>query len=1348
MAFQLAAAINFGFDTSGLQQFAAGGFNNPSLISDGAFAADQVQNGTVVPLLSLGGAVELGIEANAVLASIGGGGDIGGTLGISFTQPGDNYLYQLANEIQNNEFAPFTVGGKITAGFDAEAKLFGQTLASWHSARVILYSFSVAGAGPLPAATTWNGGVGDGEVKSSWTPGFGQTTLDAGGSAYYYGDATVGAKSTVQFNGPLTAEMTSLQLTAKTGEVDVNSGVLYIDGSTINSTNAGSIEVDGTGTLTLQGAVNNTGVLYLGAQQTTPDTPSVMIAGLVNFYGGGAIQLSDSDSNNVISTGTNALLWNSDNSISGAGTFAVQILNQGTMYADGTHWMVLADGVSNEGTLVAAGNGAVIGGALTGGLQIEANVDNTGGTIATSTGGAVLIDNGVTIIGGVLDTGPGPSGGVITMNGAVTFDGGASELQINGNVHVGVGSTLTLTGLIVSNGFGFSAPPAGVVASGGTVILDNTTFRNGLLNALPPVIGPESDIFVSGTSTLDGAASADLLGLDGFVQVAAGNTLVLDGTIDPDQSGAGFQLSGGTIVIGNATADSASLSPGTLGTGGTLELEDGTNSIVTGADASSVLTNNWTIEGAGLLGNGQLALINAATGTIEATGANALVVNGGGPMINAGLLGAFDGTLDLHGGVINTAGIIGAASGGTLELDGATIGGGTLRTTDSGSIVVIGSAMLDGTAGGVTLAAASGLSVGAGTTLTLAGTIDNQGTIALTGDANTLNTAQLVISGGVTLTGGGDITLTDASGAGAAATQLITGDVTTATLDTDNVISGQGAIDLLALTNEAAGTIDASNGLMTLTAGNGVINKGLLNATSQGSLELSGAFTNAGGTIGAAGGVTQLDTALILGGLLQTSGAGSIRAINGISGLTSGVTIAVNAQVAVDATATLGLNGPLVNHGTLTVLGQTGTAELLLTGSVALSGGGAVVMADGSGAGSSTQVITGVFSATLDNADNTISGYGDLGLASLTLINEQQGVIDASAGVLSVDTGTKTIGNAGLLEAASGGELDLHSNVANAAGTIGANGGAVFLDGITVTGGQFIATPGGTIHVTGTSTLDASSTAVTIAAGAPVAVDPGATLTLKGTFVDNGTLSVTGDGTTANDGELLISGHVTLGGTGTLDMAFLPGGGQLIPDLLRSVASDGTLDHVSGTISGSGGIDLAGLTNEAGAVINANGVYGLLDIGAATTIDNVGLMEATGTGRMSLDSATANSGMIQATGAGIGIEAAVANSGTILAQGGGSVTIDRGITVTNTGLVEAAPGNSAIFLSGVIAGPKSTTEVLNGARLEFLGATGTLSGGTLSNAPRGLVQIDFRSHRRRIIEYLGRQRRHDGNPRP
>jgi len=98
------------------------------------------------------------------------------------------------------------------------------------------------------------------------------------------------------------------------------------------------------------------------------------------------------------------------------------------------------------------------------------------------------------------------------------------------------------------------------------------------------------------------------------------------------------------------------------------------------------LTNSWTIRGSGQLGNSQLAIINATKGVIEATGGNALVVRGGGPVINAGLIeagqiGGIGGTLDLQSSVVNANGTI-SADGGTTELDG-TATALTIRITQS-----------------------------------------------------------------------------------------------------------------------------------------------------------------------------------------------------------------------------------------------------------------------------------------------------------------------------------------------------------------------------------------------------------------------------------------------------------------------------------------------------------------------------------------------------------------------------------------------------------------------------------------------------------------------------------------
>ena len=110
------------------------------------------------------------------------------------------------------------------------------------------------------------------------------------------------------------------------------------------------------------------------------------------------------------------------------------------------------------------------------------------------------------------------------------------------------------------------------------------------------------------------------------------------------------------------------------------------------------------------------------------------------------------------------------------------------------------------------------MTVSDGATLPLDGTIDNTGTIALnsTGDATNLQ----IIGGGVTLQGGGQLTLSDGH------ENVIFGTTAATTLtNVDNTISGAGQIGLgdgnLTLVNEAHGTIDAniSGGTLTLRYG-------------------------------------------------------------------------------------------------------------------------------------------------------------------------------------------------------------------------------------------------------------------------------------------------------------------------------------------------------------------------------------------------------------------------------------------------------------------------------------------------------------------------------------------------
>ena len=233
----------------------------------------------------------------------------------------------------------------------------------------------------------------------------------------------------------------------------------------------------------------------------------------------------------------------------------------------------------------------------------------------------------------------------------------------------------------------------------------------------------------------------------------------------------------------------------------------------------------------------------------------------------------------------------------------------------------------------------------------------------------------------------------------------------------------------------------------------------------------------------------------------------------------------------------------------------------------------------------------------------------------------------SGGGSLIINTGANAIVNLGLLEASAGGVLDVHSNVTNAGGTIAGNGGIVELDVVTVSGGVITTTPGGTVDVAGSATLDGVvSLAVTIAAGAQLSVGGKDTLTLKGTIVDAGVLSVTGTSSASANAELLVSGTVALTGGGTVSLQDA-NGTSLNTQIVIGTTSSDVLDNVIGTISGYGrlGAGLMTLKNEAAGIIDA--MFGTLAVYTGTnSIANAGLLEAT-TGVLDLRSNVSNVGV-------------------------------------------------------------------------------------------------------------------------
>jgi hypothetical protein len=148
-----------------------------------------------------------------------------------------------------------------------------------------------------------------------------------------------------------------------------------------------------------------------------------------------------------------------------------------------------------------------------------------------------------------------------------------------------------------------------------------------------------------------------------------------------------------------------------------------------------------------------------------------------------------------------------------------------------------------------------------------------------------------------------------------------------------------------------------------------------------------------------------------------------------------------------------------------------------------------------------------------------------------------------------------------------------------------------------------------------------------------------------------------------------------------------------------------TLVNLNNTISGAGNIGNGGsLTLINDGTINATGTNALV-INTASPITNAGLMEATGGGGLTLQSAVDNA----ATGT---ITAATGSSGGVLSFLG---------SVVNAGTIEAASGlasiSQAVTGAGTLAiGATGTLSLLEGASAgqtaDFLATSGTLDSAT------------------------------------
>ena len=816
-------------------------------------------------------------------------------------------------------------------------------------------------------------------------------------------------------------------------------------------------------------------------------------------------------------------------------------------------------------------------------------------------------------------------------------------------------------------------------------------------------------------------------GLAGTVAIGDGAVLSLAGTIDNT----------GTIKMGS-TGDTTEISltgPSvTLKGGGTLSLSNSATNYIFGNSGAFALNNvDNTIAGAGQLGDGQMTLTNG--GEIVANQLLALVLDTGNYVLNTGILKSTN-TNAANGGLViantsidnsdeNNAGKVEAIGANThVDLQNATIIGGTLITSGGGVIRTISSATLDGLSEGVAIRNTGVVRVTDSTSLTLDGVIDNTGIIQL---AATANVADIRLgSQTVTLQGGGRLTMSNA-----ASNRLYGNSGNFQLINVDNTISGAGQLgaNQLTLTNQVEGLIDAnqSTALTVQTGASLTTNLGLMEDTGTGGLVLTNTVDNATGTIEANGAGAHVDLAgtYVEGGTLLTAGGGKIQTGSGNATL-DGVTVGgltIKGTLTVNDETSLTLDGTIYNTGTIAMnaISTSGATDMRLNSqTVTLQGGGRLTLSNDP----NNRIYGNSGFYQLVNVDNTIAGAGQLGAGQLTFINQAKGIVDADrTQSLTISTGGIPAVNTGLFEATNSGGLIFVSTVDNAGGTIRATGrgATVTLAGGTIVGGDLNTANGGVIQTAaGNGNLDGVSAGGILNSGT-IRVTDGTSLTLEGIFSNSGTIALN---STADDTDLRLNTQNVI----------LKGGGSIIlsnsdANRIYGNSSNYVLTNVSNTISGAGQLGAGQLTlvNDEAGVINANRSKALTLSFGSGMMTNEGLLEATATGGLVIMSTIDNAGgRIRASGTGVTIELAggTIEGGTLSTAGGGIIETASGSAnldgITAGRLIQAGnftvTASASLSLEGVInntgtinlaSSGNNTDIVLNSERVTLTGS-GTL----------------------------------------
>ena len=1103
------------------------------------------------------------------------------------------------------------------------------------------------------------------------------TSLEVSGTSNLGADVTT--SSTQTYTGDVTISA-DISLNTSGGDVtfdgDVNtnttssseSGILQFlgGGSYKYSTDGGSTY--STGTATSSATTLGTGSLTFSSGSytwTTPDGASATKLLVVGGGGGGGSSRSGNTAGGAGGGGAGGLIYNANYSISANTSYTVTVGSGGvggdSNGGNGENGTEGGNSVFNDQTAVSGGYG---------GIGNDSVSNGNGGSGGSGGGGGNDGNGSTTGRGGSGTSGQGYAGGSVT--------GSSGDLGAGGGGAGGAGADVNATSGAMSGG-------AGGVGVAYDITGTSTYYAGGGGGAT----NHSYPTYTGGAGGLGGGGAGgnnDSDGSDGTANTGGG------GGGGADSGGLGGNGGSGIVVVNYSyTAEINEEHNLTINSGsGATDI----NGAVANIGTLSITSTSTSSEVSGIIST-DTNLTKAGSGTLTLSGTN-----------------TYSGSTTITNGVISISSSANlGATPVSADADNIIFNGGTLTTTSTFTL---------GTTKGITM-------TGTGTINTNTGTLSYGGVTAGSGNLTKSGSGTLILSGANGHTG--DLNIT-------AGTATITGtlhnstDVTVSSgavydvdqTDTINSLSGAGDIEIASsktLTTGDSGS-DTISGVIS-GAGN-------LTKAGSGTLTLSGTNTYSGSTT-ITNGVISISSSANLGATPVSADADNIIFNGGTLTTTSTFTLGTTKGITMTGTGTINTNTGTLSYGGVTAgsgnLTKSGSGTLILsganghTGDLNITAGTATITGTLHNSTDVTVSSGAVYDVDQTDTINSLSGAGDIEIASSKTLTTGDSGSDTISGVISgagnltkAGSGTLTLSGTNTYSGSTtitNGVISISSSANLGATPVSADADNIIFNGgtLTTTSTFTLGTTKG-ITMTGTGTINTNTG--TLSYGGVTAGSGNLTKSGSGTLILSGANGHTGDlnitaGTATITGTLHNSTDVTVSSGAVYDVDqtdtinSLSGAGDIeIASSKTLTTGDSGSDTISGVISGAGNLTKAGSGT---LTLSGTNTYS-----GSTTITN---------GVISISS-SANLG---ATPVSADADNIIFNGGTLTTTSTFTLGTTKGITMTGTGTINTSTG-TALGYGGIIDGSGTLTK--DGSGSITLTGVSTFDGNL--NIDAGTVVLD------------------------